>query len=93
MATFKKLPSGNWRVQVWRKGRYLSETFQRHADAEEWAIATERRIDRGETPKKRARVDPITFGHLIDLHIDDLKEVGKAPSPSPPARQSHKGPR
>ncbi len=79
MATFKKLPSGNWRVQVRRKGRYLSETFRRHADAEEWAIATERRIDRGETPKKRARVDPTTFGHLIELHIDDLKEVGKAP--------------
>jgi hypothetical protein len=25
------------------------------------------------------RVDPTTFGHLIDLHIDDLKDVGKAP--------------
>ncbi len=79
MATFKKLKSGNWRVQVRRKGCYLSETFRRHADAEGWAIATERRIDRGETPKKRARIDPTTFGHLIDLHIDDLKEVGKAP--------------
>ncbi len=79
MATFKKLKSGNWRVQVRRKGCYLSETFRRHADAEGWAIATERRIDRGETPKKRSRVDPTTFGHLIDLHIDDLKEVGKAP--------------
>ena len=79
MATFKKLSSGNWRVQVRRKGRYLSETFRRHADAEEWAIAVERRIDRGETPTKRSRIDPTTFGHLIDLHIDDLKEVGKAP--------------
>jgi integrase len=79
LATFKKLKSGNWRVQVRRKGCYLIETFRRHADAEGWAIATERRIDRGEAPKKRARIDPTTFGHLIDLHIDDLKEVGKAP--------------
>ncbi|CAN7304609.1 hypothetical protein LJR225_001662 [Phenylobacterium sp. LjRoot225] len=79
MATFKKLSSGNWRVQVRRKGRYLSETFRRHADAQAWSIAVERRIDRGETPTKRSRVDPTTFGHLIDLHIDDLKEVGKAP--------------
>lgn len=75
MATFKKLPSGNWRVQVRRKGCHLSETFRRHVDAEEWAIAAERRIDRGETPKKRTHADPTTFGHLID----DLKEVGKAP--------------
>lgn len=79
MATFRKLSSGNWRVQVRRKGRYLSETFRRHADAQAWSIAVERRIDRGETPTKRSRVDPTTFGHLIDLHIDDLKEVGKAP--------------
>jgi len=79
LATFKKLTSGNWRGQVRRKGCYLSETFRRHADAEGWAIATERKIDRGETPKTRARFDPTTFDHLIDLHIDDLKEVGKAP--------------
>lgn len=79
MATFKKLPSGNWRVQVRRKGSYISETFRRRADAQQWSLATEAAIDRGETPTKRGRKDPTTFGHLIDLHIDDLKEVGKAP--------------
>jgi integrase len=79
LATFKKLNSGSWRVQVRRKGRYLSETFQRHADAQEWSIAIEHKIDRGETPTKWSRIDPTTFGHLIDLHINDLKEVGKAP--------------
>jgi hypothetical protein len=79
LGTFNKLKSGDWRVQVRRKGCYLTETFRRHADGDGWAIATERRIDRGESPKKRARIDPTTFGHLIDLHIDDLKDVGKAP--------------
>jgi integrase len=79
MATFKQLPSGNWRVQIRRKGRYLSETFRRWKDADTWALDVERRIDRGESPASRARVDPTTFGHLVDLHVDDMVEVGKPP--------------
>ena len=79
MATFKQLPSGNWRVQVRRKGSYTSETFRRYRDAEEWALASERRIDLGETPPKRGRVDPTTLAHLIDLHIEDMKQVNQAP--------------
>jgi integrase len=38
----------------------------------------ERRIDRGETPSPRVRVAPTTFGHLVELHIQDMLEVGKA---------------
>ncbi len=79
MATFKKQLSGNWRVQVRRKGRYLGKTFRRYKDAEEWALDVERRIDRGETPTTRVRIDPTTFGHLVDLHVQDMLEVGKAP--------------
>jgi integrase len=79
MATFKQLPSGNWRVQIRRKNTYLSETFRRHRDAGVWALAVERRIDLGETPTKRALVDPTTLSHLIDLHIEDMREVNKAP--------------
>jgi integrase len=79
MATFTRLPSGRWRVQVRRKQSYASETFLRHEDARQWATATERRIDRGEAPVKRAKVDPTTFEHLIDLHIEDMCQVGKAP--------------
>ena len=79
MATFRKLKSGNWQAQVRRKGRCLSETFRRHRDAEEWALDVERRIDRGETPKAHSRGSPTTFGHLIDIHVTDMAEVGKAP--------------
>ncbi len=79
LATIRRLPSGNWRVQVRRKGRYVSETFRRHKDAEEWALDAERRIDRDETPTSRARTDPTTFGHLVELHLSDMKEVGKCP--------------
>jgi integrase len=79
MATFTHLPSGRWRVQVRRKQLYASETFLRREDARQWATATERRIDRGEAPVKRATIDPTTFADLIDLHILDMCEVGRAP--------------
>ncbi|MGE5564967.1 MAG: site-specific integrase [Parcubacteria group bacterium] len=82
MATYTKLSSGSWRVQVRRKGRYISETFLRREDARRWATDAERQVDRGETPvgSRTARLN--TFGHLIDLHIADMKEVGKAPGRS-----------
>jgi len=47
MATYTKLPSGSWRVQVRRKGRYVSETFQLREDAPRWATDAERQVDRG----------------------------------------------
>jgi DNA-binding transcriptional regulator YiaG len=33
MASFTKLASSSWRVQVRHKGRYVSESFQRREDA------------------------------------------------------------
>ena len=54
MATFTKLKSGSWRVQVRRKNEYVANTFIRRRDAEEWAIDVERSIDRG-APIRRAR--------------------------------------
>src|SRR5262245_13973079 len=38
MATFTRLPSGNWRVQVRRVGqRPIGKTFEKKADATEWS--------------------------------------------------------
>jgi integrase len=82
MATFTKLSSGSWRAQVRRKGRYISETFLRREDARQWATDTEREIDRGATPQPSRIARLNTFGDLIDLHIADMKEVGKAPGRS-----------
>lgn len=48
MATFTKLPSGSWRVQVKRKGNAVSETFLRRGDAELWGRSVESKIDRDE---------------------------------------------
>ncbi|MBB6464994.1 site-specific integrase [Aminobacter sp. NyZ550] len=79
MASFTKLHSGSWRVQVRRKGRYVSETFLRRDDARRWALEAERQIDRGETPNQSRIARLKTFGDLIDLHIDDMCDVGKPP--------------
>jgi hypothetical protein len=71
MATFGRLGPGNWRVQVRRNGRYVAETFRRCKDAEEWALDTERCID------PRSREGARTLGDLINLHIQDMHEIGK----------------
>src|SRR6516165_6495152 len=79
MATFTQLPSGNWRVQVRRKNRYVSESFRRRKDGEDWALDMERNIDRSGSPKPRVAVQARTFGDLIDLHVEDMQEVGRPP--------------
>ncbi len=60
-----------------RKGKYVNETFLRRKDAEEWALDVERRVDRGDPSPGRSSRDAKTFGDLINLHREDLKEVGK----------------
>jgi hypothetical protein len=47
MSVIVKLASGSWRAQVRRKGIHISNTSLRQHDAEEWALAAERDIDRG----------------------------------------------
>jgi len=79
VATFTQLSSGNWRVQVCRKTRYVAETFRRHKDGQEWALEMERNIDRNGSSKPRAVRIVRTFGDLIDLHDEDMHEVGKPP--------------
>src|SRR6266436_9694897 len=79
VATFTQMASGNWRVQVRRKTRYVAETFRRRKDGEEWALEMERNIDRNGSSKPRAVRNVRTFGDLIDLHDEDMHEVGKPP--------------
>jgi hypothetical protein len=79
VATFTQLGSGNWRVQVRRKIRYVAETFRRRKDGEEWALEMERNIDRNGSSKPRMVRNVRTFGDLIDLHDEDMREVGRPP--------------
>jgi hypothetical protein len=78
VAAIKKLPSGSSRVQIRRKGHYLSSSFLLRKDAEAWARRMESEIDQGKTPTPK-RVEGINnLADLIDLHIDDMKSVGRA---------------
>lgn len=79
MASISKLPSGAYRVQIRRKGRYASETFHRRDDAHKWARQAETRVDQGLSPNKSSAARLATFGDLVDLHIDDMCAVGKSP--------------
>lgn len=76
MATFTKR-GDRWRAQVRRDGHSLCRSFHLKSAAEAWARETERAIDQQIDPKalKLSRRD--TFASLIDLHIEDLKAVGK----------------
>lgn len=73
------MASGNRRVQVRCKTRYVAEAFRRRKDGEEWALEMERNIDRNGSSKPRAVRNVRTFGDLIDLHDEDMHEVGKPP--------------
>lgn len=77
MASITKLPSGSWRAQVRRNGRYVSKTFKRRRDADEWTIDMERRIDRGESVSKSRPKHLNTLIDLVDLHISDMHESRK----------------
>jgi hypothetical protein len=79
MPTIAKLPSGSWRAQIRRKGRYVSETFLRRDDALRWSRLAELSVDRNETPVSD-RIGRITkFGDLVRFHIEDMTAVGKPP--------------
>ncbi len=72
MATFTKLESGRWRVQLRRTRKYASRTFRLRGDGELWARESEQAIEPGkriEAPKIDKRS---TFGALIRLHIQDM---------------------
>jgi hypothetical protein len=55
------MASGNWRVQVRRKTRYVAETFRRRKDGEEWALEMERNIDRNGSSMPRVARNVRTF--------------------------------
>lgn len=82
MATIRQLQSGHWQVQIRLKGRKASETFIRYDHAREWATDAEAQIDRGHAPSGRRARSAKTFCALINLHVDDMKDVGKPPGRS-----------
>ncbi len=79
IASITKLPSGAYRVQIRRKGRYASKTFLPREDAHHWARQCETLVDQGLPPNRSSVARLHTFGDLVDLHIADMCAVGKPP--------------
>lgn len=77
MATIFKTRQGHWRAQIRRKGRYVSNTFRLKTQAHEWVRDVEHLIDIGGEPKKQTGHRAQTVGALVELHLEDLKEVGR----------------
>jgi hypothetical protein len=79
MASFNKLPSGKWRAQVRLRGQHISRSFRLKSEAGAWAREAEIAAASGKSTKAARMSEKTAFGTLIDLHIDDMREVGKAP--------------
>lgn len=62
---------------VRKQGHTLSCTFRLKVEAETWAAEQESRIGRGEKPSAKPITSRETVGDLIDLHLEDLKELGR----------------
>ena len=79
MATYSKLPSGRWRVQVRRGDIYRAHTFDLKRQAKTWATEIEAQalqVQAGGyiTPKG------LTIGKLVQMYSDNVKEGGRTRS-------------
>ena len=78
MATYRKLPSGKWQVQIRSKNTApLSKTFSSKLEAEKWARLTESQIDMGAFVD-RSELDTTTFGDLIDRYLIEVTPLKKS---------------
>lgn len=77
MASFNRLPSGRWRVQVRRNGHAVSRSFRLKEEAQTWAREQEDRIDKGEVPMGALPSSRETIADLIDLHYADMAELNR----------------
>jgi hypothetical protein len=64
-------------VKARRETCYVAETFRRRKGG--WALEMERNVDRNGSSDPRVVRNVRTFGELIDLHDEDMREVGKPP--------------
>lgn len=75
MATIQKR-SKSWRVQVRRKGKTVSATFDTKAEAEAWAITTESKIIEGVAPEvivnEPAVAEGITVADTLKRYADEV---------------------
>jgi len=76
MASFTKLPSGNWRALIRKRGsEHLSETFKKKKDAENWAKAQELKIDSVRKTGSAKTPAGSTFPDFIRKYTEEVGAV------------------
>lgn len=76
MATFSKLPSGRWRVQIRRGDIYRAATFDKKGDARDWATQIEAQA---EQIQKGGLISPkgLKVGHLVEMYREAVPGGGR----------------
>lgn len=76
MATYSKLPSGKWRVQIRRQGFYRAATFPLKKDARAWAEQIEAQVLQASTGQL-VRPKGLTVGVLIEKFREIVPQKGR----------------
>ena len=76
MATYSKLPSGRWRVQIRRGDIYRAATFDKKGDARDWATQIEAQA---EQVQKGGLISPkgLNVGHLVEMYREAIPGGGR----------------
>ena len=76
MATYTKLPSDRWRVQIRKNGVYRAQTFDLKRQAMRWATEIEAQIQQ---VKAGGYITPtgLTIGKLVKLYRETVREGGR----------------
>lgn len=71
MATYSKLPSGRWRVQIRRGDIYRAATFEKKSDARDWSTQIEAQA---EQVQKGGLINPkgLKVGHLVEMYREAI---------------------
>ena len=67
MATYQKLPSGRWRVQIRRGDIYRAATFDKKGEARDWAAQIEAQAKQVQSGGL-IMPEGLTVGHLIEMY-------------------------
>lgn len=73
MASYRKLPSGLWRAEVFKQGVRTSASFTTKAKAQAWAVQTEADI----MARKRGQIIRKTFRQCLERYSDEVSPTKK----------------
>jgi len=76
MATFSKLPSGRWRVQIRRGDIYRAATFDKKGQARDWAAQIEAQAKQVQAGQY-LMPEGLKVGHLVEMYREAQPKGGR----------------